>query len=396
VSRRLRVVVVGAGAWGAVSAQALALRGHDVRLVDRAQVPHPAASSTDTSRAVRSDYGDDDGFTALAKEAIRGWRRWNREWSWAPFRECGFLFLTESAIEDGSFEAESLARHRAAGVEPERLGAAALAARFPQFASGTFADGYLSPSAGYADSGRVVAELVARARDAGVDVATGAGVAAFREDGARVTGVVLRDDGEVRADVVVVAAGAWTPSLLPELGEAIVPHGQTLLYFRPDRPERFAETVFPVWSGDISRTGWYGFPADARGLVKVGHHGPGRPTAADDERRPDPAIEAAARTFLARAVPELSGARLVRMRECLYADAWDGAFYLDRHPDRHGVVVAAGGSGHGFKFTPVIGSIVADLVEGRDVPAARRFAWRAPGATRVERARVGGGAGDGR
>jgi len=382
--------VVGGGAFGAAAALELVRRGCAVTVIDAGPVPHPQASSTDTSKAIRADYGDDDGFTALAREAIAGWREWNRTWSWTPFHECGFLFLTLDAIAPGSLEAESLARHRAAGVEPERLRGAEIARRYPAFADGAFADGYLSPGAGYAESGRVVAELIARARDAGARVREGVAAAGLLERGDRVEGVVLADGTTVSADLTVVAGGAWTARLVPALADRLDAVGQTVLYFRPQRPERFRREVFPVWSGDISRTGWYGFPATDDGLVKVGHHGAGRPADLDGPRVADPAVEPRARAFLRRAIPDLADAPLARARECLYCDAWDGAPYVDRVPGRPGLIVAAGGSGHGFKFAPVLGPIVADVALGRPDARAARFAWRERGATTVERARLHG------
>ena len=78
---------------------------------------------------------------------------------------------------------------------------------------------------------------------------------------------------------------------------------------------------------------------------------------------------------------------MIATRLCLYCDTWDGDFWIDRHPQRPGLVVATGGSGHGFKFTPALGPIIADVVEGKPNRFAARFAWRARGQIKTEEAR---------
>ena len=139
-------------------------------------------------------------------------------------------------------------------------------------------------------------------------------------------------------------------------------------------PERF-----PVWAADLSETGWYGFPATGEGIVKVSNHGPGVEVSPGDPRHTAPDAEAFCRAFLQTTFPGLAGAPLILSRTCLYCDAWDGNFYIDHVPDRPGLVVATGGSGHGFKFAPVLGEVIADVVERRPNPYSARFAWRPRG-----------------
>jgi glycine/D-amino acid oxidase-like deaminating enzyme len=219
-------------------------------------------------------------------------------------------------------------------------------------------------------------------------------VAGLLERGSRVAGVRLAGGGEVEADRVVVAAGAWTPVLLPWLADRLRPVGQPVLHFRPADPSPFAAPRFPPWAADVTRTGSYGFPALADGTVKVGHHGPGRvvdPAAVHGGKGAVTAEEeAAARGWLAAELPALAAAPLAASRLCLYCDSFDGDFWIGRDPDREGLVVAAGGSGHGFKFAPVLGGLIADAVEGRDGgPLAARFGWRRLGETRSDVARAG-------
>ena len=91
----------------------------------------------------------------------------------------------------------------------------------------------------------------------------------------RAVGLRSKDRAELRADAVVVAAGVWTPRILPEMQELMTPVAQTLVYLRPNLPERFRPPLFPPWGADIPKTGWYGFPVNSEGVVKLANHGPG-------------------------------------------------------------------------------------------------------------------------
>lgn len=97
--------------------------------------------------------------------------------------------------------------------------------------------------------------------------------------------------------------------------------------------------------------------------------------------------EARFREFLKTTFPSLAEAPLAGSRVCLYGDTFDGHFWIDHDPARPGVVVAAGDSGHAFKFTPVLGGLIADVVERKPNPWAARFAWREPKSRDSEGAR---------
>jgi glycine/D-amino acid oxidase-like deaminating enzyme len=261
------------------------------------------------------------------------------------------------------------------GEPVERIGPRALAQRFPAWQAGGWSDGYLSSRAGWVEATEVVRQLAARARVDGVAIIDDR-VVGFSGGSGNVTGVRLAGRTDLDADAVVVATGAWTPGLLPELAGVLRPRAMPLLYVRPADPRPFRPPAFPVWAADIARTGWYGFPADADGLVKLGHHGLG---AEGDPERPQPVPDTWAdrcRAFLADALPSLAAAPIVRTRTCFYGDTSDGQFWITPHPHRTGLTIAAGGSGHGFKFGPVLGGLVANAVEGVLDARLERFRWR--------------------
>jgi glycine/D-amino acid oxidase-like deaminating enzyme len=131
-----------------------------------------------------------------------------------------------------------------------------------------------------------------------------------------------------------------------------------------------------VWAADIAGTGWYGFPLSPSGVVKVAHHGPGRMMRATDPREVAPDEEARFRAFLRERLPALADAPVAATRLCLYTDTLDGDFLIDADPDRPGLVVATGGSGHALKFAPLLGDIIADATLDAPSPWRARFSWR--------------------
>lgn len=380
------VLVVGAGVFGAAAALELRRRDARVTLLDVGPVPGETASSTDVSKMVRMDYGSDVFYHEIGEAALAGWDAWNRDWPRPLYHETGFLVLARGGMRPGGFEHESLRVLLERGYRPERIGGRALSARWPEWHGEALADGYFNPRAGWAESGEVVARLVTLAVDAGAELRAD-GFAELVGERGRVVGARTRRGTTIRAGHVLVCAGAWTPVLLPELRGLLRPVAQPVLHFRVDDVERFRGDRFPAFAADIAGSGWYGFPALSDGRLKLGHHGPGRETDPDGRGAVDIRHVERARAFFAEAIPALADAPLVGERVCMYCDSFDGDLWIDHDPGRPGLVVAAGGSGHGFKFAPLLGPLTADVVERRHNRWAARFCWRALGARRTEEAR---------
>lgn len=382
------VAVVGAGVFGAAAALVLRRRGWEVTVIDPGPLPHADASSTDISKVIRMDYGSDLFYMELGEESFAGWDRWNRDWPRPLYHEDGFLILSRDTMEQGSFAADSFAALNTRGHSPVRLSDLP-AELMTQWNPDSHSDGYFNPRAGWAESGAVVHQLIAFARAEGVRFQE-AGMAELLTDDRGVCGVLTTGGDHITSDRTLVAAGAWTPSLLPWLSDVIWGTGQPVLHFQVDDPAAFSPPTFSPWSADISMSGWYGFPALADGRVKVANHGLGtrlhpdhRGTVSDDH-------VARTREFLRAVIPRLADQPLVFRRMCMYCDSFDGDFLIDADPDRDGLVVATGGSGHGFKFAPVLGDVIADAVEGIDNPRSSRFGWRKRGQLKTEEARFTG------
>jgi sarcosine oxidase / L-pipecolate oxidase len=380
------VVIAGAGVVGASTALELRRRGASVTLLEPGPVPHPDAASTDISKLIRADYGRDVFYTELMETALVRWRSWNARWGTTLFHETGMLVLSKTPFTPESFEGASFETLTARGHRLERLDGDAIAERFPDWARGRYVDGYFNPQGGWAESGRVVEALYRECREAGVTIVEGVRLAPLAAAAGRVEALLLESGERVSGGAFVIAAGAFTAALLPELADRLVPVGQPVFHFEAPA-SGFTPPSFLPWAADIGTTGWYGFPAHA-GVVKIANHGAGKRVDPREPRAVGPEKEALFRRFLREALPALASRAVVRTRLCLYCDAFDGDFFIGRHPAREGLVVAAGGSGHAFKFAPVLGDIVADAVQGVENAASARFGFRERGAARREEARA--------
>jgi len=418
----MRVAVVGAGVFGLSAAVALRRRGHEVTVFDRYGVPSPHGASVDSSRLVRADYGADGFYTDLALAAIEQWHVWNRDAQAAGFPQLyhpdGVVFFCKGSIDDGGYERDCIEQMRARGRPVRRLGPGQPSPLLavPAWASGdltAYRDGYLQPNAGWANARAAVEYLAHVARQLGVAFRTGEAGTFVRylpgADGASVAGLATADGAEHRADVVLVAAGPWSPSLVPELAGKIQVLGQPLVYVKVPEAVRplFESGHFPSYAADISHDGLYGFPPTeaSQHRLKVGLHGrphlyegrtpDGRvcsmPAPPEARARPAEAAVATIKAHIDRAFPMLRDQPVDEARLCFYCDSWDSYFYIDRVPGRPGLAVATGGSGHGFKFAPVLGDIIADAVEGRPNRWGAPFKWREPPsetARRIEACRM--------
>ncbi len=374
------ILVVGGGIYGLTAALELHARGHAVTLLDRGTIPHPLAASTDISKAMRGEYGPDEEYTILIEAAREGWLRWNEEFGETLYFEYGVTMLTTEPMQPGGYEYESRRIIERRGHPIERLDSSAIARRFPAWNAERYVDGFYSAHAGWTWSGRIVERLAEKARRAGVAIHENQTADTILEEGGRVTGLRTREGQLYGAGTVVVAAGSWTQHLLPELKPLLKSTGMPVVWLKPADPALFAPPRFVNFTADITRTGYYGFPLHPEAqVVKIGYHGPGP----DRDPESDPRVVTDAeiarlRAFLRDTFPALADAPIPYTRRCFYSDTIDEHFLIDAHPQRPGLVVAAGDSGHGFKFGPLYGDLIANAVEGRADPRLRKFRWRTP------------------
>ncbi|MEQ9619858.1 MAG: FAD-binding oxidoreductase [Deltaproteobacteria bacterium] len=388
LSKAQSVLIIGAGIFGVTASLELNKRGYTVTLADPGPLPHPDAASNDMNKFVRMDYGHDEFYISLMEEAFKGWYGWNARWRRPVYHETGGLFMVHDRMEPGGFEYESYVRLQKRGYSLERLTPDLIKEYLPGVLYGRYKDGYYNRKAGWAEAGELLTLLVEDAKVSGVDVTPGVKITELSDNGNYAPRALTEDGEEIRADYVIVAAGVWTPLLVPELKELMWATGQPVFYLKSAVDAGFLSPHHPAtWLADISKTGWYGFPALPDGTVKISNHGPGRRMRPDDPREITEGDEKNLTHFLSENIPVLADAPVIKTRLCPYADTWDADFYIDRVPGRPGLIVATGGSGHAFKFAPVLGSLIADVLENKPNPYLHRFAWREKGEAGIEEER---------
>ncbi|PYJ90053.1 MAG: hypothetical protein DME71_07350 [Verrucomicrobia bacterium] len=237
-----RIIVVGAGINGVTAAIELKKRGHNVVLVDPGPLPHPFAASTDISKAVRAAYGADEDYTDLATRSIELWRKWNQEFGTQFYHEVGVMFVRRRELKPGDFEHESFKTLKRRGHKVERMNSARLWKRFPAWNPELYRDGVLELEAGYAESGRVVATLIERAKSLDIELREGVRFSQLHEEDYGVSEIALDGGKRIAGDFVVMAVGAWTPYLLPFTKKFFRASGQPVFHLKPRQPELFAPT----------------------------------------------------------------------------------------------------------------------------------------------------------
>lgn len=371
------IQIVGGGVFGITTAITFAKRGFDVRILEAGTIPDPLAASTDVSKIVRIEYGTDDTYMDLADRSRDGWLTWNQmaDSGQSLFDESGVLILCASPMETGGFEYESYHRLVKKGYGPQRLTREVIAKSFPAWKASEFVDGFFDERCGYARSSATMSWLKQRAVEAGVEVWERARVENI--DGGKRPSLTLSSGERFDSDYIVTAAGAWTTILLPEIGGRLRATGHPAFHFRPKNPDLFRCDRFPTFTADMSRTGFFGFPINANGLVKLGHHGPGDLGDPSTDRQVSKTLLDKVRKFIASSLPGLRDADLVYTRQCYYADTVDENFLISWHPSLENVAVAGGGSGHAFKFAPLLGDLVYECLF--EDSWSTKFGWERSG-----------------
>ena len=355
-----KTLIIGAGAMGSAAAYHLARRGEPVVLVEQFELGHSRGSSHGAARITRHSYAD-PRYARLMPSAFRAWRELEADAGEALYIRTGGVSFSPPGVDYTAHVAASLEE---LGIPYWRGSGREFSALQPAFALPAASDVVFEPDAGLVTAARAVAvqlELARRHGGSETRVLDRTPVRTIDLEGTRP--VVVTDTARIVADRLIVAAGAWVKRLLPDFPVPVRITRQQVLYFRPADPAPFQVGRFPVfiYKGAGEEDAFYGMP-DFLGLgVKAARH-------AGPEVDPDindPAIaedyRAVVRGFLRGHIPALADAAIVLTEVCLYTVAPDDEFRVDFLPMRPDVIVASPCSGHGFKFSCLIGQILADL-----------------------------------
>ncbi|NWG25959.1 MAG: N-methyl-L-tryptophan oxidase [Pseudorhodoplanes sp.] len=351
------VAVVGLGAMGSAALYELSRRGLRAVGVERFEAGHTRGSSHGLTRIIRLGYFEHPSYVPLLREAYHKWRDMEVA---AGQRLMTITGIAEIGAPDSELVSGTLASSRLHGLPHQVLDAGELMTRYPAFRVPPDFVGVVQPDGGYLEAEPAVAAMQALAVRHGAEVLTGKRVLSVAPQGSGVR--VTTESGTIDAGAAILAAGAWLRTLLPDLNLPLEVTRQAVLWTEPLEPALFAAGAFPVFMLESDLGIHYGFPQrPGEGLKVAKHHHVGEAVDPETYNRSVTATdEAIVRAGLARFLPAANG-RNVTTATCLYTMTPDGHFILDRHPAAPQIVVASACSGHGFKFAPVMGEILADL-----------------------------------
>lgn len=358
------VIVLGCGTMGVATALSAARKGASVLALDRASVPNDLGEHHGGARMFRTSYYEHADYVPLLKRSFALWHEIQRDARTDLFHVTGGLYLGRP---DGEVVPGSLRAAREHGLEHEVLDADGVRRRWPQFRVPEGMTGLFERAAGVLRPEACVRSMAALARDAGATIGTFEEVTDvdLRAGGVRVTTARSRYEGAS----VVVAGGPWSSRLLagvrgtdPAALPRLIVTRQPLAWLAPRDAPAFAPDRFPAWAvEDAPGSLLYGFPVlPDDSDMRIARHRRG------EEVEPDAVDRVCGDGDLAGFVPQVRGmlpgaGGVTRSAVCMYTNSADGHFVIDRVPGAEQAFVACGFSGHGFKFAPVVGEIMASL-----------------------------------
>ncbi len=353
------VAVIGAGVFGAWTAQWLAKAGRKVVVIDAYGPGSSRASSGGESRVIRMAYGEAELYTRFSHRSLGLWKEFAAKTGQTLFYPTGVLWM---ARDEDPVAKASLGVLAKQGIAHEKLTRAQLEARYRQIDFGPISWAIYEPDSGVLMARRAVQAVMAENRKLGVSYLQ---ARVLPPEGKGALAQVTTSDGQqVQAGQYVIACGPWLPKVVPAvLGNRIFPTRQEVYYFgQPAGETRFTPPQMPVWIDDIAQ--WYGLPdVESKGF-KIAAHAVGEAFDPDSgERRVSTEGMTAARSFVGERFPALKDAPLIASEVCQYENSSNGDFLIDRHPDFGNVWLVGGGSGHGFKHGPAVGEYVAARVQ---------------------------------
>lgn len=369
------IIVIGVGSMGAAACYYLAKRGVRVLGIEQFDIPHDRGSHAGQSRIIRKAYFEHLDYVPLLQRSYENWRAVERETGQRCYYDAGIVYFgaPDNATMKGVRRSAELFDISVSGYDHEEA-----SKQWPMFRLPNDFSAIFEPDAGLITPERAVAMFASEAKRLGATIKTRTAVLGWKRQGRSVH--VTTETGEFTAEKLVICAGAWTSRTIPELAPSLRVTRQLLMWVMPESPSDFTSEKFPCWFVEDPELGsFYGFPVVPQDVspgpvgLKLAHHRPGRLADPEQvaEQIPESEVEIL-RNFLRTYLPAV-GEDIIATRQCLYTNSPDEHFVIDHLPGSDGrVIVACGFSGHGFKFVPVVGEVLADLAEtGRtDLPIA--------------------------
>jgi monomeric sarcosine oxidase len=360
------VIVLGGGIMGASTALALVNAGKKVLLLEQFQAGHIKGSSHGDGRIVRFNYTEGI-YVEMAKLGYPAWERLSRDAEESLLMRTGILEYGPLGNREVQESENQLKLH---GIPYETLSHAEAANRFPQYRLKENTEIIYQPEGAIARATPSVLATWKLFQARGGTALTGQRISKLELSPEHVKVTSLNGDSW-EAESLVVTTGSWSKDMIGALGMSLplLPTQETLAYFAPKEnapSHRVGDMPIMIDYHDAENP-FYCLPIVEVQGVKLGWHHTGKVIHPDDERETPTAILEGMRDWIAQTFPYLQP-REIEIASCLYTNTPDYHFILDKHPRYENIVIGAGFSGHGFKFGPIIGEILAMLVMGQASP----------------------------
>ena len=375
-------IVLGLGGMGSATLYHLAASGSKVLGLEQFGIPHAYGSSHGSTRIIRLAYSEGNEYVPLLKAAYRYWRELEELSGRRILHVTGGLDIGQESSWTVSGSRASCQHH---GLRFEELTGSEVNRRFPGYSLPDSMRAIFQPDGGYVRSEIAIETYVAAARGLGAETLTDVEAVGWSRRSGGIAVSTTR--GEFECKRLAVTAGAWIGGLVPPLREHCRPERQVMLWTCPLVPEAYKPDRFPVFNMEASTGRFYGFPDHGSEGFKIGkyHHlGEDVDRPEDLERNCGTEDEAVLRAGIREYFPGADGPAR-RMAACMFTNTPDDDFVIDRCPGEEAVFLAAGFSGHGFKFCSVVGKVMAELCLDRQpvwdisrfrLTAERTRAWR--------------------
>lgn len=352
------LIIIGSGSVGAAAGYYASRAGLSVLMTDAHLPPHAEGSHHGDTRLIRHAYGEGEKYVPMVLRAQTLWDELAQLSGEEIFEQTGVINLGPA---HSSFLANVAQSAEQFGLNVEKLDAQTLMARWPEIRVPDDYIGLFEPASGVLRSERAVKAWVELAREAGCAQLFNCPVNAVHHHAEGVT--IDTADGSYTGKRLLISAGTWVTKLLPEL--PVQPVRKVFAWFQADgRYSR--KNNFPAFTSEMPNGDqYYGFPAEENEL-KLGKHNGGQIIDSPEQRKPFGAVAtdgSEAFNFLRNVLPGVGGC--LYGAACTYDNSPDEDFIIDTLPGHDNTLVISGLSGHGFKFTSVLGEIAADFAQGK-------------------------------
>ncbi|MEO6001479.1 MAG: N-methyl-L-tryptophan oxidase [Chitinophagaceae bacterium] len=362
-SKHYEAIVIGVGSMGSAACWQLAKQGYKVLGLEQFDIPHEQGSHAGQTRIIRKAYFEHSDYVPLLERAYHNWKELEVLTATRVYYKTGLVYFgsPDATMIKGSREAARQYNIALDILTPEEAHH-----RYPMIQCPPHFQVLYEPEAGFITPEKAVALYTSHAIKNGADIRGREKIVDWKKENSIIT--VITNRNTYHADRLIITAGAWTGKVIPSMPTNLKVTKQIVGWMNPGNWNDFSLGNFPCWFIHDDEGMFYGFPilpvTDFNGPIglKLALHKHGVEVDPDNVNRDiQHADEETLRNFLEKYMPDAAGDTLT-LKSCLYTNSEDENFILDHLPGYDNLVtVAAGFSGHGFKFASVIGEILADL-----------------------------------